>query len=768
MRASWLLLLAAYVSGVAAASADVPPMPISLGGPEVFKLDRNTRAMTAGDLDGNGYPDIAVINNDKAKIEILYQYGPDEPRDVRPRAATDRRWRPVLDDSRFRRDGLVTGTHMYALAAGDLNGDGRPDLAFTGKPDGLVVFYRGQKDTWENGWSYALETPSQWRTSLAISDLNGDGRADLLMLGKEALLVFLQTKSGGLDSPRRYPLADGDSYGAAITDMNGDGLDDVVYLAPKSRYALRLRLRRESGSLGPEQTFRFRTPRSGLAFRGSEGAPAELAAVHTQSGLIETITMAPVDLQTKADPIPPPQVYALPSEASSDNSYALGDLDGDSRVDVVVADHKGARVWVYRQLQDDTFAEPMSYPSFSDIRSVSAGDTDGNGRAELYVASQAEESVGVATMLASGRLGYPEPLPVTGKPLAISLVEMRKGAGWELVCLLRRDKKRHLVVLARDQLSGAWKVTQELLLKGMRTDPTGMKPVDFNQDGRTDLVITVLRNPAWLLRREPDQRFSVIDTGQSVRRGLLDNLRPGDLSIVDVDRDGKDEMIVVGKGYARALRMDQSGKFTVVDQFNAIDREAEIGSAFPLDADGDGRQEFLLLSRKSDELQLLRQDDDAVYRTWLSLPMGTIDIVDTRLLPTSHEGAHRVLYLGKHRFWLVAVGRGGLDVRTSTTHEASVEEMRYSDVAFGDLNGDREPELVALDNKETRILEILRRDGDHWRSAMHFAVFEEHPREEHRNTAKEPRELLVTDMTGDGRDDILLLVHDRVLLYPSR
>ncbi len=760
-----LLTVVAATYGTPAAAQDPSDPQLSLGGPEVFKLDRNTRAMIAEDLDGNGYPDVALINNDKAKIQVLYQYGPDEPREVR--AETGTRWRPVLDDSRFRQDGVVTGIQMNALAAGDLNGDGRPDLAFTGKPDGLTVLYRGKNAEWNDRWRYSLETPNQWRSSLAISDLNGDGRADLLMLGKEALLVFPQDASGILKTPQRYPLADADSYGPAIADVNGDGLKDVLYLVPNSRYALRLRLRKLSGDLGPEQTYRFQTPRSELAVWGSDGAAAEFVAVQSQSGLIERFALEPVGSRAESDPIPAPQVYAVPGEASTAGSYALGDMDGDSRLDVLVADQKGAQVWLYRQLDDGTFAKPTAFPSFSDIRSVSAADTDGDGRAELYVASQAEEAVGVTRLLPTGRLAYPELLPVDGKPLALSLVPTVSGTGWDLACLLRRDKQRYLVVLTREPATGKWQAGQELALAEMRTNPTGLKPVDLDRDGLTDLVAFALRTPAWLLHRQKDGSFKIVGDG-GMRRGLLDKLQPGDLSVGDVDRDGRDEMIVVGKGYARAMKMDASGALAVMDQFNAIDREAEIASALPMDADGDGHNELFLLPRSGDELQLLRQDPDAVYRPWLSLEMGHIDVVDTRVLPPNGTGGGRILYLGKDRFWLVPVGAGGLGVSTRATHETDLEDMQYSELALGDLNGDGKPELVALDNKETRTLEVLQREETRWRSVLHFEVFEDHGREEYQSTTKEPRELLVTDMTGDGRDDILLLVHDRVLLYPSR
>jgi hypothetical protein len=31
----------------------------------------------------------------------------------------------------------------------------------------------------------------------------------------------------------------------------------------------------------------------------------------------------------------------------------------------------------------------------------------------------------------------------------------------------------------------------------------------------------------------------------------------------------------------------------------------------------------------------------------------------------------------------------------------------------------------------------------------------------------EPREAVIIDATGDGKNDLLLMVHDRILLYPQ-
>ena len=54
------------------------------------------------------------------------------------------------------------------------------------------------------------------------------------------------------------------------------------------------------------------------------------------------------------------------------------------------------------------------------------------------------------------------------------------------------------------------------------------------------------------------------------------------------------------------------------------------------------------------------------------------------------------------------------------------------------------------------------------RHTMHFRVFEEKRFSSTRPTGSiEPREALIADVTNDGRADLILLAHDRVLVYPQ-
>ena len=51
--------------------------------------------------------------------------------------------------------------------------------------------------------------------------------------------------------------------------------------------------------------------------------------------------------------------------------------------------------------------------------------------------------------------------------------------------------------------------------------------------------------------------------------------------------------------------------------------------------------------------------------------------------------------------------------------------------------------------------------------ANRWQVFEERTFRSRRSDLPEPREALIADLTGDGKNDLVVLVHDRILLYPQ-
>ncbi|HEY0945941.1 MAG TPA: VCBS repeat-containing protein [Opitutaceae bacterium] len=760
----------AFTLGHAALCAGAAGIPlnetIALRGPEVAKLDWNTRALQAADLDGDGLNDLLLINNDRATLEFLYQVKPGSPPIRPPRTVAANRWEPVVEDARFRKDALTTGITMFDAATGDLNGDGRLDIAYTGDPQALTVRYQQADGTWKETKLPEAPAPLQFVSGLRIADLNNDGRADLVMLGQKELAIFYQDASHQLAAPARFVLPEENCYGLELCDIDADGRTDLVYLSSAAnRDSLRVRRQTPGGEFGPEQAYAIKPARSTLqvlATAKAGGTAATFAFAQSQTGQLEVFRLEQAAAEADSAAALRPRVFSPRGTAKNPASYAFGDFDGDGRDDIAVGDPDGAQVFVYSRQRDGGFTGAQRFPSFTDIRSLAAGDWDGDGRAELFVASGKEQTAGVAAFTKSGRLDYPQPLPVAGKPLAVATGTFGPRT---MLVIVREEKGKRFVELWSSAGNGPAKQA-DFELPGLKTDPRAVRVLDANQDGRADIAIFTPFEAMRLFVQGDDAKltFSDASAASGFRKGLVDNLDAAALSLGDLDADGRNELLISSNGFARAVRLDSKGELTVVDQLNARDTGAEISTALVLPGGRNARPSVVLYDRKTEHFQLLRPDKKDVYQVIDTAPAGKIEIVGAEV----RSGGKEAFILGRDRFWWIPVGQGDYVARTASTHTTDLPQINYSDVIAGDLNADGRPDLVCID-PDKNLVELLSADATgQWQSRLHFKVFETDEHYQGRKGApQEPRETIIADVTGDGKNDLILLVHDRVLVYPQ-
>ena len=92
--------------------------------------------------------------------------------------------------------------------------------------------------------------------ALAAGDLNGDGRTDLVLLGDNGALYFLpQNADHTLGEPQKIPYS-GTPKSVQIVDVDGDGRNDLLLVDFDSPTPLRFRLQNSAGQLGPEIYFK--------------------------------------------------------------------------------------------------------------------------------------------------------------------------------------------------------------------------------------------------------------------------------------------------------------------------------------------------------------------------------------------------------------------------------------------------------------------------------------------------------------------------------
>ncbi len=806
------LTLALSVARLAGApeSAPAPVAAPWFSGPEVAKLDWNTRALVAHDLDGDGRIDLALINNDRAAIELLHQRDLSEPAAARPRSSAANRWEPVLEDARFRRETLIVGQSLFDLVVADFDGDGRPDFAATGEPAPLVLRLAREDGTWEEKTHATAPAPVKFRGGLATADLDGDGLADLVMLGQKEIAVFLQKPGLGLVLDERIALADDNAYGLLLHDIDGDGRPDLLHLVAGQREALRVRLQVAPGKFGPELAFGLRTPRSplvpvlGAAEKSSASAGTAAAGAKARGKHRATPAPAPGSAKKPA-PAPDgplfasvtggggqieftrlvrggaddvwqglaPRAFAPLAGARGTALYAVADLDGDGAADLAVAFGETAQIFVYQRQAGGGFTVPRRVSSLTDARALGAWPAAQGADAELLVLSGKENALATITLRADGAATPARALPIPGRLITFAAGELEPGRAG-LAVVAEEDGKRQLTLWTRDPAgSGAPTRGASIVLEGLRTDPRAVFLHDFDQDGRADVFVAVPGVGLRAYRQRENGTLFDLAANPLYRPGLL--ARPeaaaAPFAADDVDGDGRAELLVSAENFIRALRLSPEGELVTVAQFETRDPGAEVTTGFVLAPRAGAKGEpwrVILHDRKANQLHLLARPSEEAPTETLDLRTVARLEVTGALRVAGPQGRRELLLLGKDRFWWMPEGAADFSLKSEGTYASDLPDLRHNFVVAADFDGDGRTELVAADISGNTV-EVLGREADGaWASRLHFRVFEADPHHEGgRGRGQEPREVLVADVTGDGRADLVLLVHDRVLVYPQ-
>src|SRR6516225_1823082 len=176
--AGWLVAALVFCSSLILHAAGNSTNIFGFTGPEIFPLDPDIESLHVADIDGDGLNDIVIANNSRSKIDILYNQTGKTNLTHKARQSDSTDINELPPDARFRIESIASEKRISALVVADLNGDGRPDIAYYGEPKELVVQY----NLGTNGWS----APKRWpiddgqltENALAVGDLNGDGLTD--------------------------------------------------------------------------------------------------------------------------------------------------------------------------------------------------------------------------------------------------------------------------------------------------------------------------------------------------------------------------------------------------------------------------------------------------------------------------------------------------------------------------------------------------------------------------------------------------------------
>jgi len=123
-----------------------------------------------------------------------------------------------------------------ALVAGDLDGDGRPEIVLTAA-GALFILPLGERGLDVARASSVVNGNAAWGHRAAVGDVDGDGRADLVVTANDPsrpipseATVCLSGSGGCGATTVRSALASGYNFGVAVAvhDLDGDGFGEVI------------------------------------------------------------------------------------------------------------------------------------------------------------------------------------------------------------------------------------------------------------------------------------------------------------------------------------------------------------------------------------------------------------------------------------------------------------------------------------------------------------------------------------------------------------
>lgn len=219
---------------------------------------------------------------------------------------------------------------------------------------------------------------AQQSDAIAVADLNGDGKLDLVVGSPDTVSVLLGNGNGTFQAAVTYP-SGAQANSLAVVDMNGDGKLDIVAGNGSNVSVL---LGNGDGTFQPALVSNIEPLALAVSDVDHDGIPDIVATVNTGVAVLlgngDGTFKAPVMTTTVAS-----------------TSLAVADLDHDGKPDAVIVTYSGlitnkerihATVGLLRGNGDGTFQSPLNYDTggFYPIQ-IAISDVDRNGWDDILV-----------------------------------------------------------------------------------------------------------------------------------------------------------------------------------------------------------------------------------------------------------------------------------------------------------------------------------------------------------------------------------------------
>lgn len=448
---------------------------------------------------------------------------------------------------------------------------------------------------------YDAQAPSGV-AAIQVADLNKDGKPDLVTLSKtgvSSLQVLLGSVNGTFTDHGSAATISSNGY-FTVADVNGDGIPDIVFVDTSNA---------ESGGLLSVELGK------GNGLFTAKTSELQVAPVFGATAFGDLLGNGKLDIVIADSTSPKLYVILGNGDASFQGTttltysgsrlttFVLADVNHDGKQDIVGTD--GSNLIVMLGNGDGTFTTPVIYPGLSEAGALAVADINGDGFPDVVTTGENQYSIfinnGDGTFQTATTVGS---YPRTINEGAIALADL-DGDGFPELMLL--DDNDNAVLVMHNKQDGSFAAPQ---LYVVGTEPQSIAVVDLNGDGHPDLMVGELQTVSILF-----------NNGDGTFPGLtqVSNVGTSYLAIADVSGDGVDDIVSsAGDDTFKVQISNGDSTFQAAQSYSVV----EPGEIVTADLNGDRHLDVIVES-----------DGDAI-EVWLNQGNGTFSLKTTLSVPS--------------------------------------------------------------------------------------------------------------------------------------
>jgi len=343
-------------------------------------------SISTGDIDGDSKSDIVVVNQGLNTVSIYKNTSNNGFITFAPKVD------------------LSTGSNPHCISIADIDGDGKLDLSVVNYSSNSVSIYKNTSNIGTIAFASKIDyTTGSSPTSISFDDFDGDGKTDLAVVNElsNTVSLFKNTSTVGsisftnkVDfSTGYYPMS------IAISDIDGDGKPDLAIANSNAsnqgtNSISVLRNTSSSATISFASKIDFVTGSS--AFNISIGdldadGKVDIAVANSGSASISVFknksTVGTISLATRIDF----------TTGGTPENVSIADIDGDGKLDLAVANEGSASISVFKNTSTSSisFASKVDFATSVGPMSIAINDIDGDNKPDFLVANFASSNMSI-------------------------------------------------------------------------------------------------------------------------------------------------------------------------------------------------------------------------------------------------------------------------------------------------------------------------------------------------------------------------------------